>query len=332
MERLHWGDRICVSAVCKRWFLPIDGIQRLDKLPWMMSYNHIITYDSKIYSVCKLADPSNKKNHFVEDDVKGKRHRKIFVGAKACASKQGWVLFARKINERQTYFFVFSPFTDEVIKLPVLEWRYDKIAFSSTPISADCVFLALMVHSDYILISTCRPGDKKWKKFSFVSAIFSRNLPILDITYADGIFYFVFQKGVLGAFNMAQQDCSLLSDKRHWDICGDRTHFIASDGDLLLVVRCVVRKFDWSQMDWIEQNSLGNRVLFLGPSSFSIPAVGEASEFADCIFFEGYNRLKRYSLKREAYESCETYRWIPNEGLEKIWIELPPPPQSSKTN
>ncbi|KAK9291921.1 hypothetical protein L1049_019873 [Liquidambar formosana] len=245
LKKLHWSDRIRVSAVCKKRFLPIHGFPHIDKLPWMMGYNYIINDNNSIRSVCKLADPCTKRNHIVEDDVKGKKRkdfvgakasgskeehgwvlfgdeaegkkRKDFVGAKACGSRHGWVLFSRKEDDYSNRLtsFIFSPFTDEVIELPALNRRYDKVAFSSSPaLDADCVFFALLDCNNYLHISTCCCGDKNWKKFKFQSPMIQgvNYLPILDITYVHGFFSCVFAHGVLGAFSVAQQDWRVLAD------------------------------------------------------------------------------------------------------------------------
>ncbi|KAE8674491.1 Cytochrome c oxidase copper chaperone [Hibiscus syriacus] len=78
-------------------------------------------------------------------------------------------------------------------------------------------------------------------------------------------------------------------------------------------------------MDWVYENDLNNRVLFIGCTSFSVPAVGETSVLANTIFasatlkhpkvrFYGSTSPRRSILYRKCVEASK---------CNMTWIELP---------
>ncbi|OMO92316.1 hypothetical protein COLO4_17685 [Corchorus olitorius] len=183
IEKLYnWPDRIRVRAVCKNWHrVSHNWIPTIDKGAWIMSYRWLRLGKSglgdvdKVYSICLLSDYRVSKTIYcIEEGFKEENERGLFVEASLQSCKYGWVLFQKHQEENPSRcycFFLFSPFTNEVLELPKLELnsairRSSVVAtFNLSSTSSDCLVFCLQRDHDNgtIHISTCRPGDKTWK-------------------------------------------------------------------------------------------------------------------------------------------------------------------------
>ncbi|OMO75091.1 hypothetical protein CCACVL1_16339 [Corchorus capsularis] len=309
--KLYWPDRIRVRAVCKNWLgVSVDGIPTMNKGAWVMAYRWVrprkpgfsIYIDQpkpkpedKVRSTCLLIDYRVSRTNYHIDrggELKREDERGIFVEASFQSSKYGWALFKKHEEEnpsRCCCFFLFSPFTDEVVELPELElnspiWSRSLVAtFNLSWTSSDC--LVFCVRRDYngtegtIHISTCRPSDKTWKTLELQFELGCLNRP-LAATYvaATGCFYCVFARGHLGAFNVALQEWTLLANS--WPIWQEseeeeeqRTLTLTSSticdyAELFALPRCSGRpsyknccksklvKFDFLNKCWVEVDKI----------------------------------------------------------------------------
>ncbi|KAK4842693.1 hypothetical protein QYF36_026208 [Acer negundo] len=201
------SERLRLSLVCKTWkecFHEIKNIQEF--LPWLMCY---IWWDKtwdkthgRVDSICKLADPFAERCFTVEEATNG-LEIEIFASARAHVSSHGWVLFSRGIGN-MCHYFLYSPFTHEVISFPGLMSRFCSVAsFYLIPASSDCMVVALSSQNgEKLEINSCHPGDESWKTF-----VFYGNYDVLtDVGYTDESFYCSFECGKLGAFNIKQQE------------------------------------------------------------------------------------------------------------------------------
>ncbi|KAJ9682071.1 hypothetical protein PVL29_018116 [Vitis rotundifolia] len=304
MERLYVADRVRLRAVCKGWHLqPNRGIKAIDKLPWTMEYKWRNPKSMSFWSVCKLYEPlhhNRRLSYMVEKDrIRG---RKNFANAEVRASRYSWVLFY-KDDCWEGKFFFFNPFTKEVIFLPILESPVSEFAtFSLAPTSPDCfVFVPYLRNCNKISINIYSHADKTWKTHDLVAN--DHPLGTLKaVGYMEGTFYCHFCSFQLAAFNIADQEVSLvmttcpaldhLDDSLFYYL--SRSYLLECDGDLLLVYllesflcwhQLYVLKLDWSRNEWVRVSRLGGRAMFLGETSFCVSAGGETEIIANRIYY-----------------------------------------------
>ena len=164
--RLSLVDRIHILAVCKAWSVPNLHIPTIDSdiVPWAMS--RWVTEKGDCECVSRLIDPLSPQY-----PMEVEKECQFFHVAKPCASAYGWVLF--KVldfyEQKITSFFLYSPFTNEVINLPKLGQfpRFQMATFSLNATSTRCVIFLLCTMNYRIYISICSIGDYSWKNFNF---------------------------------------------------------------------------------------------------------------------------------------------------------------------
>ncbi|OMO96750.1 hypothetical protein COLO4_15114 [Corchorus olitorius] len=245
-------------------------------------------------------------------------------------------------------FFLYSPFTTEVIKLPELPdsdnfvtnyYYYDhKLVVATLSLDATspkCVIFGLRIKGEKyglsikgekICIYICSPGDIAWKTYEFK---FDRpNSTAEHAVYAGGIFYCVFSRGELGAFNLQLERWTMLTLEGRPGFDFLHARLIASDGELRLMGRenskaLKLLKFDFSKKRWVKKNSLKNHVFFIGDGTcFSCPAVGETSELANHVFSRcWYPQVRCYGTKSDSLQYRNWARSTARDG--NIWIEFP---------
>ncbi|GMI69190.1 hypothetical protein HRI_000588300 [Hibiscus trionum] len=323
--RLRWVDRIRIRAVCKAWSVPNTHIPAVHELPWAMKFCWEYASLSSVKGDCRLLDPLSRE-YVVEEGSRGIECR-VFRDAKPCASLYGWVLFkvCHSIEKEITSLFLYSPFTTEVIKLPHLGEppMFQVATFALNVSSPKCTIFLLWNKYGTIYIKLCSAGDCSWKTFTFDG--FDRPNVAVDAAYTNGVFYCVFDKGQLGAFNVELKEWTILVHHRPPGISFLDAKLIVSDADLRLLSHCSslkLLKLDFSKMDWVYENDLNNHVLFIGCTSFSAPAVGETSQLANTIFasqtwlhpevrFSGSTSPSRSRLYRNCVEAAEcNMTWV----------------------
>ncbi|KAJ0014461.1 hypothetical protein Pint_19922 [Pistacia integerrima] len=142
MEHLYFDDQIRFQAVCKSWRWNTYAIKSADQLPWIFAYK----YKQDDSGFCYLYNPSNKKKYEIK--------KKLPFGSRFHDSKYGWILIS-KPEENVSFhlacnlLYFYNPFTDETIKLSVLEDPHieqhplyidsSQVIFSGNPTSNECV-------------------------------------------------------------------------------------------------------------------------------------------------------------------------------------------------
>ncbi|KAK0600400.1 hypothetical protein LWI29_014541 [Acer saccharum] len=325
LGKLAWSERARLCLVCKSWrrlFYEIKNTQEF--LPWIFCYNSDLTSDG--VRVCKLCDPFARRSYTVKDAAIVKN--RDFSDARACDSRYGWVLFSKEIYDTvRMNFFLYNPFTNEIIELPRMEKNYRKITcyekatFSLSPSSPSCTVIAFSILRDGKLgIETCQPGDEFWKMFEFLGDY--KYNSILDVAYADESFYCTFVEGKMGAFNIKQQQWKVLTESLHRSGNCHHCLVVAFDGDLLLywpctepiydVIHTCCWRFDLSEMKWIESKK--KQVIFEKCTSFSVPAMGNAKgSEGDYYFGSSFWRKPNYA-------------WTLEDDIHfrgRIWIQPP---------
>ncbi|KAL4339476.1 hypothetical protein GQ457_08G004050 [Hibiscus cannabinus] len=332
--RMRWVDRIRIRAVCKAWSLfPSSHIPPHgdDTLPWVMKFRWSPpNRDSPVHGECLLLDPISG-DYVVEEDI----NCHIFFDAIPCASSYGWVLF---FGTRRR-FFLYSPFTTEVLLLPEfgqhlsLTYNIPVATFSLNATSPKCVIFVLSYKDGKIHVMLCSPGDSSWKTYEF-DGFGPDDFPV-DATYANGVYYCVFRRGQLGAFNLQHKEWTLLVEhnlprfyfpfaKLFWS--GAHLQLLSCSRHSNLV------KLDLSNKRWVLDKDLNGRVLFIGCTSFSVPAAGETSQLANVIIsstaFRVHPALRWYGCKLPSrppliyrYVAYKDIRGEDSEG--RIWIEVP---------
>ncbi|CAK9184241.1 unnamed protein product, partial [Ilex paraguariensis] len=315
--RLSLFDQFRFRGVCKPWRLAKHG-KPAHKLPWLMTYDLEWDNNGDILSNCTFHCPFLNKTFTYEHKIEEERCGNLFA-ASFCASKYGWLLL-----QRSEKAFVYHPLTKEIIKLPDMGINFNRSTFSSIPTLPDCVFFAVQTKTKnkMLCIKTCHHGDLRWRKHIYCGF----KLAIEDVVYSNGTFYCVFSGGVLGAYSVAFEEWKLLTDTTPILDVRSEIRMVESDGDLLLVYPSLrffhIFRFDWSLMTWVEQDSLGNKALLLGCTSYSISAEKETSALADKIYYHGHENTFFYSLKtHESHKCSEFYPWVTRRAPEKIWIE-----------
>ena len=365
MERLYVADRVRLRGVCKDWHLqPNRGIKAIDKLPWTMEYKWRNPKSISFWSVCKLYEPLHHNRRLSYMVEKGRmRGRKNFAKAEVRASRYSWVLFY-KDDYWQGKFFFFNPFTKEVIFLPCFESPVSEFAtFSLAPTSPHCfVFVPYERNYNEISINIYSHADKTWKTHDLVAN--DHPLGTLKaVGYMEGTFYCHFSSFHLAAFNIADQELSLvMTTCPAMDHLDDslfnyfsRSYLLECEGDLLLVYlfeslscwhQLYVLKLDWSRNEWVRVSRLGGRAMFLGETSFCVSAGGETEIIANRIYYhhDGVPEFQTLDLcsfdeydsrdhdyltwqkekKREA-GNAKIYGYC-RKSLKTIWIQ---PPQDS---
>ncbi|OMO96807.1 hypothetical protein COLO4_15078 [Corchorus olitorius] len=308
VERIigHLGslDRINMKAVCKAWSVSTPHIPTIDNFPWALSGDRLIY------------PPLQKQ-------FRGEEFQKIRE-ARAHASSHGWVLYEVVEHEAPDFasFFLYSPFTSEVIKLPESNFMGDDVVatFSLDATSPKCVIFGLSgrIRRRNTRIYICSPGDNAWKTYEI-----SIRKNVEHAAYAgDGVFYCVFSEGELGAFNLRLKEWSMLTSEELEDFNFRKAKLIASDGDLRLTnSQYQILKFDFSEKRWVEDLNLNNRVLFIGGTCFSCPAVGETSQLANHVFLCDWQRVRCYGTKYS--DSLQYQNWLWTALRSWIWIEFP---------
>ncbi|KAI8558058.1 hypothetical protein RHMOL_Rhmol04G0059000 [Rhododendron molle] len=206
IPRLSSFDQIHFRSVCKNWGrllppppIPIHEDDNVEKLPWLLNYHwndDAFLLDEPMVLVCKLFDPSHHKLPYSVDQVIGQDNRGRYV-PKIRASNHDWLLFLRQkppALESVTSYFLFSPFTKQIISLPDLnhgiqgDCRVHVAAFSSDPYSPDCVFFVVRDYYYCRTISTCRPRDMSWTTQAFERQPYD----LQGMVFAGGFLYCLF--------------------------------------------------------------------------------------------------------------------------------------------
>ncbi|OMO96806.1 hypothetical protein COLO4_15077 [Corchorus olitorius] len=310
--RLGWLDRIRTRSVCKAWSVSTPHIPTIDEnFPWALRLtlkNQQLIYPP-LHQEIKI--PLRKEE------------LQIFHKARAHASSYGWVLFEAATNPHGLgNFLLYSPFTNEVIELPEYELMVDDVAtFSLDATSPKCVIFGLGVEDDIIRIYICSLGDTEWVTYEF--DFFEGYSTPEHATYAGGIFYCVFSGGELGAFNLQLKEWTILTLEGLPDFDFEYAKLIASDGELRVMGNSKDLqsfKFDFSEKRWVKENSLNNRVFFIGKGTFfSCPAVGETSQLANHVFQccnDWYPIVRCYGTKSD---SLQYQNWVKTASCLNTW-------------
>ncbi|KAM7466267.1 hypothetical protein LguiB_013829 [Lonicera macranthoides] len=342
ISKLYFTDRIRFRAVCKDWHLPI-GDRLVDELPWMVNHTLFVDINPRFLPVKRtkvmISDPVHKRTHSIPNFAgTSGEYLKYFGNSRVCGSKCGWLLLGNYKSDIGIDVFLYCPFTNNLIRLPAIStithYYYEATFSSSNPTSPDCVFVFVFTYyclGQYIVgFSTYRNGDNEWRT-KILDGGLKHSVKSLVCT-EKGVCYFVLGCGKLGAFHVESQEWSWLVDSL-W-IPRDHMHLVESNGYLFLAacsfdyLKWKVFRYTENERGWIEQQSLGDKALFVSMyGSYLRPAVGDI-DLADKIFCICYyinvSQIIVYSLKDgKRCENSRAYDWIVNDSLQKVWIEPP---------
>ncbi|KAI9186693.1 hypothetical protein LWI28_019908 [Acer negundo] len=204
-ERLYYTNQIRFRAVCKRLRSSVyNHIKFADKLPWIMGYSVNKYICSSLFY---LYEPSQKRRYRLDNE--------ILVGAELQALKFGWLLLSKKTKSSTSphSFFLYCPFTGEIMLLPELDMGgANRATFSTAPTSSDCVIFVITIHLLYrpdigykFCVSTCSPGDTTWRSNLRLAETYGTLM--FNVAYVNGVFYCAFHAYLMmGAYNHALQE------------------------------------------------------------------------------------------------------------------------------
>ncbi|KAK8588776.1 hypothetical protein V6N12_023190 [Hibiscus sabdariffa] len=183
-----------------------------------------------------------------------------------------------KLFGRSPIFFRATPYAS----LPELKERPIPVAtFSLNATSPKCVVFLLASEGHKNYVKFCSPSDISWKSFELHCGIKASHA--LSAIYANGVLYCFFHDGQLVAFNVELEEWTILSGPSGSLFI--RGNLVMIDADLCVFDQYDFKlfKFDFSEMCWVYEKDLNKHALFMGCSSFCVPAVGETSDLANTI-------------------------------------------------
>ncbi|KAK8648406.1 hypothetical protein V6N13_129159 [Hibiscus sabdariffa] len=260
IRHLGWRERFRMRAVCKAWSVPSRHIPAaaVDKfqIPWALKRS---TY--------QLFDPFSG-----EKIVGGKEGRRVidenFFGRPggALTSMYGWFLFRNYEAGGLIKYSLYSPFTSEIIKLP--DWKERPFTsfhpmnqvsgFTLNATSPKCVvfLLSLCSPEDKIYVWLCSPGDHSWRRIVLNSGMGpGPHNDASSAVYANGVFYCVFFRGELGAFNVELEEWTILGGPVPPLCFSVHIHLILIDADFWVFDQFVAKlyRFVSSEKRWVYQ-------------------------------------------------------------------------------
>ncbi|KAF6144286.1 hypothetical protein GIB67_024513 [Kingdonia uniflora] len=304
-KNLFITDEVMVRAVCKGWN-SMRHVRPVNQLPLLLM--------SKSPNLQPIFDPSSEKTCNLNFNPRGDL---------VLASKHGWLLMRHGM--KTTYFI--NPFTGVRIDLPRLNNDIYSGTFSSPPTSHDCVVCTLGTKTAY----TCSPRDQRWKTICERTRC---NPYRGQMVYMDGNFYIGDRHGHLAAFNVNNQKWNMVIQNMGFE-GSYRNFLLESSGELLLVIeyfgdsnkRKSVSRLNNSMTRWETVESLGDRALFLGPTSFSVSESSATPGIENLIYTcERRSRPEYYSLEGEArtYSGLNPYSLTDGKGRGTCWVKVPP--------
>lgn len=197
-----------------------------DILPWVVSYD----YDK---GNAKLFDPSTERTYVAKS---------LPSGSALAESKNGWILFSKRISDRILFFF-YSPFRNKIIELPTIKQEIyytrnskskrckARATFSSNPTSPDCMVMVMSRKGiGGMKVQIYRFADKSWK------TVRSDSLggELFQIVHSGIFFYFVFSNGAMQSFDIDKEEWRLLPGKVELGEYYGHQLISSFNGDLLL--------------------------------------------------------------------------------------------------
>ncbi|KAJ7980573.1 F-box/kelch-repeat protein [Quillaja saponaria] len=354
--RLEVSDRKCCRFVCKNWRrVPlVSSSDHHRRLPFLFLFNWANRRRSHPQTMCKmippvfneiycypLGQPGTWLGHTIENSLQGLEHKVSLREADVVASKKGWLLL-----QNETLLFLYNLLSKRVIELPKLDFVPSVARVSAAPGYPNCSVFAIGSskgngNDNGISIGLCHPredGTAIWVWSYYMFESFFKDGQCQDVVYneREGVFYCVFDGGILGSFGAIRRDWNVLVDSVKPDLKFVRgmrkLHIVQSiQGQLLLVVhhvwhrrnvqarhRFLLFRFHLSEKAWVEEDQMGNRVVILDKMSFLVERAMNEVENGRIYFHEG--KHCRYTSKdtKSFTIAYEGYR----EDLKKAWIDF----------
>ncbi|XP_077220371.1 putative F-box protein At5g55150 isoform X2 [Tasmannia lanceolata] len=250
-----------------------------------------------------------------------------------CGSSMGWVVTV----DDSSNVHLINPLSKTQIQLPSLDKlmypRYsflreipreciyiNKIILSADPISTPD-YIVVMIVGGHSLFSFYKPGDEGWTTLEIPWG------PLNDVIYYKGQFCCITKSCCILACDFASN--GLPKFTKITRAAGLASYIVESSGELLEVSKWNGKKgfisyFNVFQLDqstgkWIELESLGDQVLFLGFNcSISLSALDFPQLKANCIYYADndiYVDCGIYNLKDGSIKDCYPHPLC--------WIERP---------
>ncbi|XP_074325857.1 uncharacterized protein LOC141663909 [Apium graveolens] len=276
---------------------PITPIRKA--LLWYLSF------DRSLYEL-QLHDPSSPDSASVKNISLSKLGFLSPPSYKKVSStllKHNWFLIClvkpRLFFWKRKYIFLLSPFTNKVITLPKIDYpwpfKYLTLTSSAQPDSPDCVFFFVDTcdADDKVTILTYRNGDKEWsaKEFNKVTDFVHCSCKIV---YLRGILYIVSPYGQLASYDFVggefKFECLFVDELFRLNMNSNIYMYrvVELNGDLMMICfvpfeninvmlpeKPYIRRYNWSNKDWIPVSRLGDKSLFISEQNSQVATISK---------------------------------------------------------
>ncbi|XP_031257985.1 uncharacterized protein LOC116116023 [Pistacia vera] len=261
---LNIADYLRFGRVCRSWRTFISE----HKLKFMSSQSPLVIYMSTRY---------DENSCYFFDIITGMRYKtnlpKDNWDFKSCLGvSSGYLImyFMKRVHRLEGHFCLINPVTGHQLQFPstpfplyIINYYISNIcrAIFASIGSQDQDYLIVILSRklDYLQFFISR--DNRWRNHSYYV---KNNNRVLDIAVFDGRLFVLTEDSQIGMFNLRSCNLRFLELKFAPRFDWYRSRLVASDDQLLIVYNFEVYRIDFSKMEWVKVNNLGEKALFIG--------------------------------------------------------------------
>lgn len=328
LEKISTGkERHKLSLICKEWKQLFDEIQSEEHLPWIICFN---LDERNSSNTCYLFNPSTQTTYNIKPP-ENPHDRNLFVGAYLHDIARGWLLFFQgKYN--QNLFFLYSPFTNQIIKFPKLISGLIKPTIKLARISLKSTDPDyIIVNTDNQFVKTCHVSEESWNS----DYTLEDTSGLVDLVSCNDVFYCLFSSGKSGGFDVKSRVWTWFSYANEECIHPRIWISLRKEIVMLAVSRdwnsWSLWKLDLVKKKWVvvDEESLKKEVMFIGYESrtslTSVPATGKANGYGGHMFTCNYYRVLHWPVGGRSSTMASSDYSLVDGMVRKYWIQPPLP-------